>query len=67
MERLAFALQKDPLAQYDKSIPANISLFKVQATKMLEFCAREGSQIFGGASYVEGKIIDRVYRYLSEP
>jgi len=62
MEKLAFALQKDPLAQYDKSIPANIALFKVQATKMLEFVAREGSQIFGGASYVEGKIIDRVYR-----
>jgi len=62
MERLAFALQKDPLGQYDKSIPANISLLKVQASKMLEFVAREGSQIFGGASYVEGKIIDRIYR-----
>merc|ERR1712176_142766 len=62
MERLAFALQSDPLAQSDRSIPANISLFKVQATKMLDFVAREGSQIFGGASYVEGKIIDRIYR-----
>merc|ERR1719189_448056 len=62
MERLAFALQSDPLAQRDKSIPANISLLKVQASRMLEFVAREGSQIFGGASYVEGKIIDRVYR-----
>ena len=29
---------------------------------MLDFVAREGSQIFGGASYVEGKIIDRIYR-----
>ena len=62
MEKLAFALQKDPLGQFDKSIPAQISLFKVQSTKMLEFVAREGSQIFGGASYVEGKIIDRIYR-----
>jgi len=62
MERMAFALQRDPLGQTDKSIPANISLFKVQATKTLEFVAREASQIFGGASYVEGKIVDRIYR-----
>eukprot|EP01084_Bolivina_argentea_P108652 194190_1 len=62
MERLAFALQRDPLGRKDKSIPANIALLKVQATRTLEFCAREGSQIFGGASYVEGKIIDRIYR-----
>eukprot|EP00483_Globobulimina_turgida_P009633 UN09652 len=61
-ERLAFALQTDPLGQTDKSIPANIALFKVQATKMLEFVAREGAQIHGGASYVEGKIIERIYR-----
>eukprot|EP00485_Elphidium_margaritaceum_P007493 CAMPEP_0202690186 /NCGR_PEP_ID=MMETSP1385-20130828/5254_1 /ASSEMBLY_ACC=CAM_ASM_000861 /TAXON_ID=933848 /ORGANISM="Elphidium margaritaceum" /LENGTH=824 /DNA_ID=CAMNT_0049345421 /DNA_START=30 /DNA_END=2504 /DNA_ORIENTATION=+ len=62
MEKVAFALQNDPLAQSDKSIPANIALFKVDATKMLEFVAREASQIFGGASYVEGKIVDRIYR-----
>eukprot|EP01084_Bolivina_argentea_P099447 178771_1 len=62
MERLAYALKYDPLGINDKSIPAQIALFKVQATKMLEFVAREGAQIFGGASYVEGKIIERIYR-----
>jgi len=62
MEKLAFQLQRDPLGQRDKSIPSNIALFKVQATKALEFCAREASQILGGASYVEGKIVDRIYR-----
>eukprot|EP00483_Globobulimina_turgida_P012468 UN12491 len=40
MERLPFALPTDPLGQTDKSIPANIALFKVQSTKMLEFVAR---------------------------
>merc|ERR1712087_7407 len=62
MERLAYTLQQDPLGQKDNSIPAQIALFKVHATKMLDFVAREASQIFGGASYVEGKVIDRIYR-----
>mmetsp|Transcript_18607 Transcript_18607/g.29496 ORF Transcript_18607/g.29496 Transcript_18607/m.29496 type:complete len:236 (+) Transcript_18607:2-709(+) len=62
MEKLAFALQEDPLGERDASTAANIALFKVQATKMLEFVAREASQIFGGASYVEGKAVDRIYR-----
>merc|ERR1712013_669495 len=39
MERLAYTLQKDPLGQSDASIPAQIALFKVHATKMIEFMA----------------------------
>jgi alkylation response protein AidB-like acyl-CoA dehydrogenase len=37
----------------------------VNATRTLEFCAREASQIFGGSSIVKegkGKIIERIYR-----
>ena len=62
MEKLAYQMQNDPLGIKDKSIPANICIAKVQATKTLEFVAREGVQIFGGAGYVWGKPIERIYR-----
>jgi len=41
---------------------ADVCLLKVQATTVLEFCAREASQIFGGASYELGMKIERIYR-----
>lgn len=62
METLAYQLQTDPLGKHDKTIGARIALFKVQSTKTLEFVARECSQILGGASYVIGKKIERIYR-----
>jgi alkylation response protein AidB-like acyl-CoA dehydrogenase len=42
-----------------------IALLKVQATKVLEFCAREASQILGGNSQLKsgpGERIERIYR-----
>jgi len=62
MERVAFQMNMDHLGEKDNSIGANVALFKVQATKTFEFCAREASQIFGGKSYVLGSKIDRLYR-----
>jgi acyl-CoA dehydrogenase len=41
---------------------ADLCLLKVQATETLEFCAREASQILGGASYMRGSRIERIYR-----
>lgn len=41
---------------------ADVCMLKVQATTMLEFCAREAAQIFGGASYELGTKIERIYR-----
>lgn len=41
---------------------ADLALLKVQATRTMEFCAREGSQILGGASYLKGERIERIYR-----
>jgi alkylation response protein AidB-like acyl-CoA dehydrogenase len=41
------------------------ALMKVAATQMLERCAREASQILGGASYIRGGMgerIERIYR-----
>ncbi|ETO18994.1 acyl-CoA dehydrogenase [Reticulomyxa filosa] len=62
MEKIASQMNNDPLGENDTSIPTNVALFKVQATKTCEFCAREASQIFGGKSYVLGSKIDRMYR-----
>lgn len=41
---------------------ADLSLLKVQATLTMEFCAREAMQIIGGASYMRGTRVDRIYR-----
>ncbi|MBL0149576.1 MAG: acyl-CoA dehydrogenase family protein [Ideonella sp.] len=41
---------------------ANMALCKVQATRMLEYVARESAQILGGASYIRGCKIERIYR-----
>jgi acyl-CoA dehydrogenase len=41
---------------------ADLCLLKVQATETLEFCAREASQILGGASYLRGGRVERIYR-----
>ena len=41
---------------------ANLALLKVQASETMEFCAREASQILGGASYLRGSNVERIYR-----
>jgi len=56
LEMLAWRLdqKQDPVAE--------ICLAKVQATLAFEFCAREAAQILGGASYLRGQIVERLYR-----
>ncbi len=39
-----------------------IALLKIQGTRTLEYCAREAAQILGGASYLRGCKIERIYR-----
>lgn len=41
---------------------AELSLLKVQATRTMEYCAREAMQILGGAGYMRGQRIERIYR-----
>ena len=41
---------------------AEISKAKVFATKALEFCASEAMQILGGAGYLRGNRVERIYR-----
>ena len=42
--------------------PADFAMLKVQATRMLEAVAREAAQILGGASYLTGSKVERIYR-----
>jgi acyl-CoA dehydrogenase len=42
--------------------PGDIALLKVQASETLEFCAREAMQVLGGAGYIRGNRVERIYR-----
>jgi len=61
------AYQMNNLKGDDQSLVGGpIALLKVQATKTMEYCAREASQIFGGASYIRGGVGERVERLYRE-
>jgi acyl-CoA dehydrogenase len=42
--------------------PGDFALLKTQATQTMEYCAREACQILGGASFVRGSRVERIYR-----
>lgn len=44
------------------AFPGDFALLKVQATQTMEYCAREACQILGGASFVRGGRVERIYR-----
>eukprot|EP00485_Elphidium_margaritaceum_P010880 CAMPEP_0202691732 /NCGR_PEP_ID=MMETSP1385-20130828/6367_1 /ASSEMBLY_ACC=CAM_ASM_000861 /TAXON_ID=933848 /ORGANISM="Elphidium margaritaceum" /LENGTH=408 /DNA_ID=CAMNT_0049347177 /DNA_START=36 /DNA_END=1262 /DNA_ORIENTATION=+ len=65
LERVAYQMQYDPYGSKDRSVVRNVSLLKVQASKCLQMCTIEASQIFGGRSYVRGGrggVVERLYR-----
>lgn len=41
---------------------AQVCMLKNQATQCLELCAKEGVQILGGAGYIRGAKVERIYR-----
>ncbi|WBX84892.1 acyl-CoA dehydrogenase family protein [Sphingosinicella microcystinivorans] len=45
-----------------KTRPADFAMLKVQATRMLEAVARDAAQVLGGASYLKGSKVERIYR-----
>ena len=62
IEQIAYQMSMDV---DDKLLGGPIALLKVQATKTMEFCAREASQVLGGASCIRGghgERIERLYR-----
>jgi alkylation response protein AidB-like acyl-CoA dehydrogenase len=61
-ERIAFLFSSGVA---DIRLGSMCALLKVQASKTVEYCAREASQIFGGNSIVKegkGKLVERAYR-----
>jgi len=49
----------------DMELGGTIALLKAHSTKTMEYCAREASQILGGASYIrggQGEKVERLYR-----
>ena len=55
----------DLMAWQDKNglaSSADYGLLKVSATLMFEHVAREAAQILGGASYLQGSVVERIYR-----
>ena len=42
--------------------PGDIALLKVQSSETMEYCAREAMQILGGAGYMRGGRVERIYR-----
>jgi acyl-CoA dehydrogenase len=49
------------VAQGEKPVP-EICMLKNLATSAMEFCANEAMQVFGGAGYLRGSKVERVYR-----
>lgn len=45
-----------------RAFPGDFALLKVQATRTMEYCAREACQILGGASFMRGCRVERIYR-----
>lgn len=62
VERVAYSFSQ---GIPDARLGGQCALLKVHASRTFEFCAREASQIFGGASIVRegrGKLVERLYR-----
>jgi alkylation response protein AidB-like acyl-CoA dehydrogenase len=62
LEQVAYQMERgvDP-----RIVGGSTALLKVQATTILEFCAREASQVLGGASCLRtgiGAKVERIYR-----
>ncbi len=45
-----------------KPMAGDIALLKIQASEVMEFCAREAMQILGGIGYMRGSRVERIYR-----
>lgn len=65
LEDLTYQFGKMPQQLQMVALGGHTALLKVQATKTLEYCAREAAQILGGNSYTrggQGEKVERLYR-----
>lgn len=56
VDRCAYSVKQN------NAFPGDFALLKVQATRTMEFCAREACQILGGTSFMRGSRVERIYR-----
>jgi acyl-CoA dehydrogenase len=47
---------------HGEDLVADLCMLKNQATQTFAFCASEAVQIFGGAGYLRGSVVERLYR-----
>ena len=65
LEYITFQMCSMSHEEQNIKLGADISFLKVQTTKLVEFCAREAVQIFGGLGYSrggQGERVERIYR-----
>jgi len=65
VEDLTYQMIKMPKAIQAYALGGHTALLKVQATRTLEYCAREAAQVLGGNSYTrgaQGEKVERLYR-----
>eukprot|EP01027_Heterolobosea_sp_BB2_P020511 GEZU01029264.1.p1 GENE.GEZU01029264.1~~GEZU01029264.1.p1 ORF type:complete len:529 (-),score=184.06 GEZU01029264.1:295-1881(-) len=62
LENITYQLNTMSHQEAMQKLGGAIALLKAHCTKVLEFCAREASQIYGGLSYTRGGQAERVER-----
>jgi alkylation response protein AidB-like acyl-CoA dehydrogenase len=65
LETITYQLKSMSREEAAVKLSGSIALLKVQATRTMEFCAREAMQIFGGIAYTrggQGERVERLYR-----
>jgi alkylation response protein AidB-like acyl-CoA dehydrogenase len=66
IENLAYQMQTMHHMEGAMKLGGATALLKVQCTKVMEYCAREAAQIFGGLSYTRGGQGEKVERLSRE-
>lgn len=65
LEFTTYQLNTMNVEEIIRNVAGPVALLKAQTTEILEYCAREAAQIFGGLSYTrggQGEKIERIYR-----
>eukprot|EP00391_Amoebophrya_sp_Ameob2_P003637 CAMPEP_0179000056 /NCGR_PEP_ID=MMETSP0795-20121207/10444_1 /TAXON_ID=88552 /ORGANISM="Amoebophrya sp., Strain Ameob2" /LENGTH=424 /DNA_ID=CAMNT_0020692979 /DNA_START=252 /DNA_END=1526 /DNA_ORIENTATION=- len=65
LENLTYQMCHMPFEVAQKELGGTLALAKVNSSKVMEYCAREASQIFGGNAYTKsglGEKVERLYR-----
>lgn len=65
LENLTYQMQTMTKGEADLKLASPIALLKAHSTQVMDFCAREAVQVFGGLGYTrggQGEKVERLYR-----